>query len=64
MEINDRHPRENKSYSFRALPRESATVTCVLAATQAGREVGRLYLGKRGRLQGCPDGSHGEARGG
>ena len=53
-------------YSELATSRASATVTCVLADSKAGRGVGKLYRGRIRRLQVCPGWScgHGAAGGG
>lgn len=58
MEINEEHPCENKGYLLKACyARELANITYDLAETQrrAGRWVGRLSSGERGRLQGRSD---------
>lgn len=55
LEINeDQGMRTSKDYSKLARGRESATLTCILADSKAGRRVGKLYISKMGRLQVCP----------
>lgn len=56
MEINkDNHMRKVKPNSEYALSRESATSLALGRDSKAGRVVGQLYSGKKGRLQACPD---------
>ena len=56
MEINEDQPdEESKGYLFLAcyILRESATITCILANSRAGRGERKLYSGKKGRQETC-----------
>lgn len=54
VEIKTNQMRKTKSiHSELTIARESATITCILANSRAGRGERKLYSGKKGRQETC-----------
>lgn len=48
VEINEKHPKENKGYYLElAIIRQSATTICIWQRLKTGRGMGKLYNGRK-----------------